>query len=459
MATRIQPASSNPYGGAVVFDSSPYTQYHLQRQAQERAKEEALDNYFRDIDSKINPAGMRTQEIPILLQQQNEDRKYYLQNKDAIKNPATDNGKSYNEYMARLQAKKAFIENSKRKGEIYKQIVPIFADPNKRSLMGDEAISALEEHDLPLTDPRHKEFDITKINYNPKPFEEAKYRTGLNPYIKEVAGETSFVPVPDTDPKNPQYLRKPVTKVLQNFDKAQIAQVAETEYASNPSFRKLVRDIEANPTQYEKYNKIYKQAFGKEFDIQHPEQIAVAHTISLMPQGYTKEGKPEIDQVAFDAAKYARAEADRRERQRRSFANQKELLGLQESQGNEFDRIGSVKPIETKQGSTIKGGLVYDKDGNPRTGEIVIAKEELPASIYSILKASNIEIKEPKLTMVTENGQIVGLISKKYGLIDRKTLENAQLNFNKEPQKGKQMQFGKPSPTTKPAKDPLGIFK
>ncbi len=298
--------SNNPYGSGVIFDSSPYTQYQLAQKAKEDAKDEALDKYFKNIDSKINPAGMRTQEIPVLLQQQNADRKFYLDNKDKIKNPALDNGTAYNEYMGRNQAKMAFVEGSKRKADIYKQAVPIFADPTKRALMGDEAIAALESHDLPMNDPRHQEFDVTKLNYNPKPFDQQKYLTGLKPLVKEAAGETSFVPIPDTDAKSPQYLRKPVTKMIQNYDKMQIANLAENEYKQNPSYRALIKQIENNPTQYDKYNKIYKQNFGNDLDISHPEQIAVAHTLEMMPKGYTKEGKPELDNVAWESAKNKR---------------------------------------------------------------------------------------------------------------------------------------------------------
>ena len=55
--------------------------------------------------------------------------------KEKKKDTNFDNGAAYNEYMGRNQSKLAFVENSKRKADIYKQMVPIFADPTKRSLM------------------------------------------------------------------------------------------------------------------------------------------------------------------------------------------------------------------------------------------------------------------------------------------------------------------------------------
>lgn len=310
MATsRILP-SSNPYAsGATVLDSTPYTQYYLNQQAKQQAKEEALDNYFKTLDSKINPAGMRTQEIPILLQQQNADREFYQKNKDKIRNPAKDNGQAYNEFMARQQSKLAFVEKSKKQADVYRQLVPIFADPNKRALMADEAISALQAHDLPITDPRHKEFDITSINYNPKPFDVLSYQKKIP--VKEVAGETIFENMPDY---KTSFLRTPKTKITQQFDKDQIAKIAESEYTQNPSYRKLINDIGNNPTQYQIHNDIYKKFFGKNLDIQHPEQIAVAHTLSLLPKDYEKAGIPKVDEMAAWLAKnkITSSQADRR---------------------------------------------------------------------------------------------------------------------------------------------------
>lgn len=313
MATsRVIQPTSNPYGGgAVIFDSSPYVQYALNQHAKEQAKQESLDNYFRTIDSKINPAGMRTQEVAPLLQQQNNDRLFYLKNRDAIIDPTKDNGKSYNEYLQRNQAKMAFIEQSKQAAEKYKPIAAVLADPTKRSLVPDEFFSengALHLHDLPINDPRHQDIDVASLNFNPKPFDDAKYRTSLTPYVKEVPAQTTLENNPDYATS---FLRTPKTQMVQQFDKNQIAQRAEDEYKQNPSYRKLINDIGANPTQYAIHNDIYKQAFGKDLDIQHPEQIAIAHTLSMLPKNYTKEGTPQIDQVAFQAAKTKQSEAFR----------------------------------------------------------------------------------------------------------------------------------------------------
>src|SRR5690606_2592588 len=89
--------------GAVVFDTQPFANLYNQFIARKQAKDEALDNYFRDFGKNITPAGMRNQDIPVLTSKNNEWRQFYQQNKNAIMNPRLDGGKAYSEYMSRYQ--------------------------------------------------------------------------------------------------------------------------------------------------------------------------------------------------------------------------------------------------------------------------------------------------------------------------------------------------------------------
>jgi len=76
MATRNIPAPSNPYASvAVIFDSTPYTEFYIKEQQKELAKEEALDRYYQEEMSKISPAGMRADDLPVFNQKYNELKK------------------------------------------------------------------------------------------------------------------------------------------------------------------------------------------------------------------------------------------------------------------------------------------------------------------------------------------------------------------------------------------------
>lgn len=119
-------------------------------------------------------------------------------------------------------------------------------------------------------------------------------------------------------------------------------------------------------------------------------------------------------------------------------------------EGNLFDTFGTVENINTKKG-TVKSqnGLFTDKDSNPYTGELFITKEFVPASVYSALEASGIDKRllnaNQGFNAIIKDGRIQALKDPRIGVVDRQAIENAQLKFNTEPVKGRQMQFGVPT--------------
>ena len=69
----------NPYGKGVVLDiSSKPIQLAIQHQQKEQARNEALDQYFMNLDKDINSAGMRNNDINDLMQMKLDSKKYYF---------------------------------------------------------------------------------------------------------------------------------------------------------------------------------------------------------------------------------------------------------------------------------------------------------------------------------------------------------------------------------------------
>ena len=59
---------SNLYSeGQVNLDSTPYLRMQQQQQAKKQAREDALYKYFSELPTKINSAGMRVQDIVMLM--------------------------------------------------------------------------------------------------------------------------------------------------------------------------------------------------------------------------------------------------------------------------------------------------------------------------------------------------------------------------------------------------------
>jgi hypothetical protein len=73
------------YGGdAFRIDTSAATNYYLKRQAQQQAKEAALDKYYKGLVSNATPTGMRAQEVPAFQAALNDFRTFYTENSSKI---------------------------------------------------------------------------------------------------------------------------------------------------------------------------------------------------------------------------------------------------------------------------------------------------------------------------------------------------------------------------------------
>jgi len=180
MVTRNIPAPSNPYAsGAVIFDSTPYTEYYIREQQKEQAKEEALDRYYEEEISKISPAGMRADDLPVFNQKFNELKKTWVENKDAIKNPTKygfDKAQQYNQLKADLMSLPIESKEEKEKDAF---VLKLLADPTKRELIDIPALSeAMRMQKTPIRTQGRKSIDIANLPFLAKemtPQEKANY--------------------------------------------------------------------------------------------------------------------------------------------------------------------------------------------------------------------------------------------------------------------------------------------
>lgn len=117
------------------------------------------------------------------------------------------------------------------------------------------------------------------------------------------------------------------------------------------------------------------------------------------------------------------------------------------TQGNEFDRINV-----SGQGFNISNGYATTPDGKPFTGHIAMKRRVIPQGTLSILNAAGVPLKtgSGQYAQNIENfsakfvdGQMVSLTPEGGNPIDRTDMENFQLKYNSEPQKGAQPTFGK----------------
>lgn len=121
------------------------------------------------------------------------------------------------------------------------------------------------------------------------------------------------------------------------------------------------------------------------------------------------------------------------------------------TEGNEFDRF----TFKTPKGYTVTDGMATDPSGKPFTGKLNIQKSYVPQGTASILKAAGVDLEKVRnLDLDFVDGKLESMTPNGGLKIDRTDMQNFQLKYNSEPQKGAQPEFGKrdnnPTPTPKP---------
>ena len=447
MATRVLPSQANPYSsGAVVFDSTPYTEFYIREQQKEQAKDEALDKYFQEWDKSINPAGMRNVDTQDFLNLINENKDFYFKNKAAIKNPALDGGKAYSEWNSRGKTAMGLVSQSKNAAAKEAEYGKIILKAKQDGLpIPESTIRLIEQYRQPIRSANWRDINPEEIEFAPKEFDSDKFVKSITFGIKPNKVENAPVRIPNS------IFEKKVTEYKIPKEAAEVMkQRAITAYEKNPTVKYHVDLIQEGSPEFVSLNKIHKEKFGS--DIKDRKDVAAALGIAMSGL----ERSEEQTQESWEA-KNERTSAQYDRRAAMSAARQNAAAGAVTS-GNIMDEVDAGK-IKLGSGKTVNitKGEVFDENNNPYNGEIFIKREYLPSSLYSALNAMGTDdllLKANKgFNAKIVNGEIVSLGDPRIGNVSRRFLENAQLKLNTEPQKGRQMSFGsskneQPKPST-----------
>ncbi len=271
----------NPWAaGAVVLNQQPFMAFYERQMAKEQAKNDALENYFKDLNKNITSAGMRSQDVPSLLQKNKQWQDHYIQNKDAILHPQKDNGAAYSKYMSGYQDQLAVTNESKGaqknaeelgKLKFNKDFSYVFDDP--------EITKSIESDALPIGDPNRKALDINSIAKPPKPID-MKDREAFSKYA---VGELK----PDEIRGTPINIgnfqtQTPVTNQYSDQNKKTIGQRAADVYDTDRNWRaeagKMFKEqVLHDPVLHDQLNAIHKRYFGT--DVDSPREAFIAKTI------------------------------------------------------------------------------------------------------------------------------------------------------------------------------------
>lgn len=270
-------------GGNVSFDSSPYVRYALQTAAQNKAKDEAFLRSFQDMAAGVTPAGVAANDINSLMQKKQEWIDSVMKNRDNYENPENDNGKAYGEAMAKYNQILTHAQTSRDKVKQLAAAGSVFKDPNKRTLLTDQALLDYHNGSLPVDDPSYQEFDPSSLDYNAKPLG-INDINGFGRDMKALVAPSLKNHIPDeaniiTDSKS-HTKTIPWEVKLTDKDYQNIQARASSLYSVNPSWKSFFDNEMNNMGDYNNMNDIYKQHFGKDSNIQDGKDMAVAFGLS-----------------------------------------------------------------------------------------------------------------------------------------------------------------------------------
>jgi hypothetical protein len=372
---------------------------------------------------------MRSQDQDIVLKKFNENKQFYLQNRDRILNPSKYGAEAQSKYMAGFKDILADISKSKQASAEDKVLQNTYSRVKTQGLeIPDGFMEAVQNSQKPIY-AGYQPVDLFKFDFN-KPHDEATFTKnvwgGLTLPTKEVP---TTLPNGKVQYTKTSYLTPDIAKT--------VAINAINEYKTKPgstkNFNNLMNDANIFSAAEKEFGEVFKYTDPKTNKIvkpriETPEQFVAGYALLKKPAGEMSTGKAEYDWLTkFNMS------------QDRSDRRADKLSGSGAIEGNLFDVIPDQN---LKSGNKIVNGTYVDINGNPLSGVVNLPKEKLPAELFSVIKAPT-SVRDFDIKFV--NGKPEKIINKRFGTVTRQSMENYQLKYNTEPGKGRQPRFGRQS--------------
>jgi hypothetical protein len=275
----------NPYFKGVSIDTSKPVNLAIQLEQKNQAKREALDKYFMDYEKSINPAGMRSQDQDIVLKKLNDNKQFYMQNRDRILNPSKYGAEAQSRYMAGFKDILSDISKSKQASAEDKVLQNTYSRIKTQGLeIPDGFMEAVQTSQKPIY-AGYKPVDLFQFDFN-KPFSTEKFQrdifAGIEPDKRNVGSRVNN--------------QGQIINIYKNeFDNASLKSFqnrAASQYRTNPSVTKEVNKL-IKTGEYVDLQPYYEMLNPK-MSIQNadPADVAAAFALSLKQLGKTTESTP-----------------------------------------------------------------------------------------------------------------------------------------------------------------------
>jgi hypothetical protein len=267
--------------------------FYERQQLRQQAKQDALDNYFRDLGKNITSSGMRSQDVPGLLQKNKDWQQYYQQNKSAILNPKLDNGQAYSTYMSLYQDQLGHINQSKEALKTMDEVGKLRINPQTSYVSDDpHFMEQIQKHELPIGDPNRQGINLATMALPDKPIDTKE----LDAYNKYLTGGISHDKIPgQTENIGNFKTRTPIYSQYSPENQKVIGEHAANAYDTDRRWRneanKVFKNLMHDPTEYEKYNSKFKSLYGSDIDSPKEAWIAKGILDNNMKATEYKEGE------------------------------------------------------------------------------------------------------------------------------------------------------------------------
>lgn len=311
-------------GDAVVVNSTPYVQFALQQQAKEKAKKDALDQYYSKALSDVTPAGMRQKDVEGGFSKKLDEWKAFgmnPENRKRLRNPALDGYKTLTEFNRRHQdllydATKS-KERLKKEEEIFKLKQSGKWNPTDDDMGLVTKISS-SIYDINGYDEDGKEPDLMQLSINVPEFDPNMQKQ----FFEGAVGGRKAKRTPDESKAviSNGYIKTPW---VEKFDDATIKAIGDDAgrlfEGSKPAkvfFEKQLKDPDFTQTMGEAYDAVYGKGTFQGTPKQAAQAAAILRASAAMDAGVDERVDIE-GQRRFQ-----------REQQERGFANQRKMAAL-----------------------------------------------------------------------------------------------------------------------------------
>lgn len=427
---------------AVVFDTRPLASLQQKLAAKKAAKDEALDKYFLDLKNKINPAGMRTQDLP----EWNKELADWISNGVMNKKEIAKGGMAQQEHLLKYQDLLSKVEQSKQMGKFQSDL----ESKKQEGKIDEDDFPLLDSIRLSIYNPQHYKnpetltpFSMGDFSENIPTWDIAKQKQFYVDFAR--AGAKPAERINEKTTYNPN-TRSYTTTYEEIYSLPQLKEMAikggaaiTSDRSGYKTHKKILEEGESQiPSErFIDYAKAYSKIAPNDI-MDTPEKVAAAgivlNNLGVIDRKIEKDIKREPPQKGGFGFGYG-------------------YPGIT-IKGNAFDELTGIVGI--RKGVKIEDG-VATLNGAPYNGKIVMLGEEVPESVRAPLRSIGYEFyDDDKVDVSIVNGKVETIKPTGKSAASRTMMENAQLKFSTEPQKGPQMIFGVPPKSSKPLKKKQG---